>query len=374
MFCYKCGNEIPDGQKNCPRCGVPVDRIEDVGQPSNDIVAEAPDDKTEQKDSPRRALKKKRVLAAAGLIVAATIIAVVLLIVFLTAGGQPPKEVVRAFYTALQKNDSKALQGLASSQFKKDNPSVKLSLAGMYGPIDNLSSIKFSNMSFKVKEEGDKATVTMTAGKELATPKPGKGKAETFDIKSEYGDWPYAKLVKEDGEWRISGGPVLDIFRARYFLEGLQKAKKEVFDRVVQASDSFDHYWNSAFLNNFAALTAAQIDAVPQQLAELLPFAKQLSDSYGKVAALEGLRRFSEPSLVMAQSMRDLQGYLNGAHQVYNDTEAAVRQHNWQAVFDYFMSGGGDKWGSAGGLRNRAGEEAVNAGNLANQYGIGQYF
>jgi hypothetical protein len=152
-----------------------------------------------------------------GLAAAVVLIAVACVLVFVVfwgdiAGGgaaSNPEKTVRNFLSAFDNKDVDAVFDLLDPESMSDmlgDQSVEDAKADMRDALfadAGISSIKFSGMQMTTKETGNKATVTLTAGKAIITDE--NGNQETSDVK-EADSPPTIDLVKRDGSWYIDPG------------------------------------------------------------------------------------------------------------------------------------------------------------------------
>lgn len=226
-FCAKCGAEVSPGSPFCGSCGAPVAGAE--APPAQDAVPvppppaagapaygppAAPPGPGFQPPKSGGGGAKVAVFVLIGILVIGAVVGVIL---WLTLGGGDDdqakvEKVVTEFYTAMEKNDAKAMIALLDSASRKelddaaedyDYDDGEEFLSEYMDYTFPEGDLKITGLEFETTVNGDKATVEVVGGKAAYTDYYGDEVKENYDDDGEVFSDDAFELKKTDGKWYL---------------------------------------------------------------------------------------------------------------------------------------------------------------------------
>jgi zinc-ribbon domain len=336
VFCTNCGSEISPQDSFCTNCGSPVS----VEAPQAPPVSEAPTPPQQaaapppppaapaQPPQPAPPPIQPAVPAApppgpvqqppgppsaaapgpqkekggkgwlVGLLIAAAvaiIVAVVLVLVLVVFKGAGPESTAGDLYKAMETgNPSKVIALVDTSELSKQ-PGLESKFRDYVEKNLPDGKLKFTDLEFDTKVNGDNATVTVVSGKITLTD-PETGLTSTKDIKELGEASNIAYLIKKDGKWYIDTKTFSDFYATEYLKEADSALEKLGSDVTAQLNGLGPRITQGLQ----GATTLQQMDTQmktvagdeKKTLASLHTQAEETKDKYKSVESLQGVRQY----------------------------------------------------------------------------------
>ncbi len=309
MFCTECGEGIEEGTHFCPYCGKPQEsstaspRAAGIPTPPGPVA---------QPPAPApvpvaRPAGKKRwlipVVAGGAALLIAGIVLVLVLVVFKGSGG--PEATTRDFFKALQDKNVEDVLALVDLEGVKQKGLLPEFEANIRKALPG-GDVRFEDLEFDTKIDGDQATVKIVGGKVVTTDE--KGKESTADMTSE-SDSP-AYLVLKNGKWLIAEATFVEFYAQQYIEEAdasLAKLKADADKAGADIENIFSGL--GAGITNFTELDAqfkqmaAQARTPTDAIKKKAPSVKS---TYDPVLELEGADEYKEYAKIRQRQVDDI--------------------------------------------------------------------
>jgi hypothetical protein len=224
----------------------------------------------------------------------AIVVAVVLVLVLVVFKGGGPEPVARDLYTATAKGDSSAVIALVDTSDLSKQGAESNFTAYIKKNIPE-GNMKFINLKFETKVNGDTATATAVSGKISYTdPKTGKTSTEDISALGEESNTVY--LVKKDGKWYVDPKTFSDFYATEY----LKEADKALVTLSSDVTSQLTGLGSKITQGVEGATTYQQLDSkmktvaedVKKTLADIKKKAEETKDKYRSVESLKGVEQY----------------------------------------------------------------------------------
>jgi phage shock protein A len=363
LYCMKCGSEMSPDDTFCSECGTqvtpekpqappageaesppegaaavppPTPPAAPAAQPAAAKTTSPPPGLTGQPQGPPAAAaptpKKEKggskwlvgVLIAAAVVAAVAVVLVLTLVVF-KGGG--PEAVAHNLYKAMEKGDASAVVALVDTSEMSKQQGMKTTFNKYVKANLPSGGLKFKDVKFETKIDGNSATATVVEGKVSYTDQ--KGKTSTEDMAGQDNPW-IVYLVKKDGKWYVDTKTFADFYATQYLKEAdaaLVQLASDVTTQItgIQTTVSQGMQGATTFTELDARLKAVAAN-VDKTLADLRKQAEDTKGKYKSVESLKGVEKYREYANLRIQSvdaliemidtlgkqMQELSGYVSG--------------------------------------------------------------
>lgn len=314
MFCTECGEEIEEGTHFCPYCGkpqepgatapqepVPPARATTPPVPVTPPVAQTAVPAAAQ---PRQRKKWLIPVAAGGAaVLVAGIVLVLVLVVF--KGSSGPEATMRDFFKALQSKKVESVLALVDLEGIKQKGMLQEFEASIKGGLPS-DDMKFEDLEFTTKIDGDQATVKIVSGKAVTT--DAKGKESTADMTA--GSNAPAYLVLKNGKWLIAETTFAEFYAEQYLEEAdaaldklkadADKAGADIENIFVDLGTGVTNFTElDAQYKQMAAQAKAPMDAIKKK-------APSVKSTYDPVLQLEGAQKYKDYAEIRQKQVDDI--------------------------------------------------------------------
>jgi len=258
----------------------------------------------------------------------AIVVAVVLVLTLVVFKGGGPEAVANDLYKAMGKSDSSAVIALVDTSELSKQQGLEAKFTEYVKKNLGSGGVKFTDLKFKTKVNGNNATVTAVSGKMTYTDKSGKTSTEDISKLGEGSNIVY--LVKKENKWYVDTKTFSDFYAEEYLKEAdaaLEKLGTDVTNQLnsVAATLSQGVQGISTFQELDARFKALAGD-VDKTLTSLRKQAEDTKAKYKSVESLENVKQYQNYANLRVQSvdvvietidklgkeLEELGGYISG--------------------------------------------------------------
>ena len=321
MFCTNCGSDVSPDDAFCTNCGAQVTpegpEVTQVSgaqtQPEQAVVqpppAATPPPPAAPAPTPPAPQKEKGgkkwfvpVLVGAAL---AIVVAVVLVLTLVVFKGGGPEAAANDLYKAMGKADSSAITALVDTSELSKQPGLEAKFTEYVKQNLPPGGLKFTDLKFETKVNGNNATVTAVSGKVTYTDKSGKTSTEDITKRGEGSNIVYA--VKKDDKWYIDTKTFSDFYAMEYLKEAdaaLEKLGTDVTTQLTNLGATLSQGVQG--ISTFQELDVrfkALAGDVDKTLANLQKQAEDTKAKYESVEGLENVKEYQNYASLRVQSV-----------------------------------------------------------------------
>jgi len=235
----------------------------------------------------------------------AIVVAVVLVLTLVVFKGGGPEAAANDLYKAMGKSDSSAMIALVDTSELSKQPGLKAKFTEYVKKNLPAGGLKFTDLKFETKVNGNDATVTAVSGKVTYTNESGKTSTEDIAKLGEGSNVVY--LVNKDNKWYIDTKTFPDFYAKEYLTEAdaaLAKLATDITNQLTNVGSTLSQ--GTQGISTFQELDArfkAMAGGVDTTLTNLRKQAEDTKAKYKSVESLENVKQYQNYANLRVQSV-----------------------------------------------------------------------
>jgi predicted nucleic acid-binding Zn-ribbon protein len=235
----------------------------------------------------------------------AIVVAVVLVLTLVVFKGGGPKAAANDLYKAMGKSDSSAMIALVDTSELSKQPGLEAKFTEYVKKNLPAGGLKFTDLKFETKVNGNDATVTAVSGKVTYT--NGSGKTSTEDITKLGEGSNLVYLVNKDNKWYIDTKTFPDFYAKEYLTEAdaaLAKLATDITNQLTSVGATLSQ--GTQGVSTFQELDArfkAMAGGVDTTLTNLRKQAEDTKTKYKSVESLQNVKEYQNYASLRVQSV-----------------------------------------------------------------------